>query len=271
MHPELKKIFDSSVERMKADSRVLAGFVTGSADTSHEDEYSDVDAVFIVTDDAFGDIIASLSNFFAAMCDRMELVWAERFNNDMHHNYAVLMRVGEDLLQYDISIDKQGFRTKRKVSAQQQIFDKTGCLEITQEPPPQQFSPELLKWHIEAYWVWIYIHAKYLRRGDFIKLVYVQQELFNNHIVILRNLHKQALAFNWWPQALKALPEAGKRDWMMRYLGHPDINSIREKLMNQIETFSADARKMCQTLNIDYPDSTEKAVLEHLRRVCPGL
>ncbi|AQQ72136.1 hypothetical protein SMSP2_02517 [Limihaloglobus sulfuriphilus] len=251
---------------MKADGRVLAGFVSGSANTSHEDEYSDVDAVFVVRDDSFEDITAALADFFAAMCDGVELVWAERFNNDMHHNYAVLLRRGDNLLQYDISIDKLTFRSERKILAEQMLFDKAGCLEITQEMPPRQLLRETLRWHIEAYWVWVYIHAKYLRRGDFIKLVYVQQELFNNHAAVLGNLYKETLAYSWWPQMLNALPDVEKRDWMMNYLCHPDINSIREKLPNQIAVFSGDARKLCELFDIEYPCGVESAVLEHLNK-----
>lgn len=270
MHPELKKIYLRSVERMKADDRVLAGLVFGSARTAHEDEFSDVDAIFIVRTESFADIIAEIPGFFAQMCDTVELVWAERFNTPEHHNYAVLMRSGENLLQYDISIDTETFRPERKILPAQLLFDKAGCLSVTDKLPLPQFTPDKLRRYIEAYWIWIYIHAKYLRRRDFIKLLCVQQELFNNHIAVLRSFHESARAYPWWPQALKALPDTTQQ-YMLSYLTHTDIHSIREKLPGQIAAFTADARSACACMQTAYPDSVESAVLEHLYKSCPKL
>jgi hypothetical protein len=251
---------------MKTDERVLAGFLSGSARSSGEDEYSDVDAVFIVQPEAFGDITSSVGDFFGEICDEVELVWAERFNTADHHNYAVLMRAGEHLLQYDINIDTPDFQPVRKVLRDQILFDKTGLLEAVEKLPLEEFSPGKIKWHIEAYWVWMYIHAKYLARRDFVKLIYVQQELFNNHLVVVRNLYEQALGFAWWPQAVKALPREAKRTSMMRYLCHQDIDSVRKKLKGQIDEFKSDARRLCSKLEIDYPVRLETAVLEHLKK-----
>lgn len=266
MHPKLKQIMNESVCRMKADERVLAGFLAGSAGMNGEDEYSDVDAVFIVRREAFGDITCSVGDFFGEICDEIELVWAERFNTADHHNYAVLMRAGEDLLQYDINIDTPDFQPVRKVLRDQILFDKAGLLEAVEQLPAVEFSAEKIRWHIEAYWVWMYIHAKYLARRDFVKLVYVQQELFNNHLVVVRNLYEQAMGFEWWPQAVKALPQEAKRSSMMQYLCHPDIDSVREKLKGQIEDFKSDARQLCGKLEIEYPERLETAVLEHLEK-----
>ncbi len=270
MHPDLKKIYKLSIEHMKADDRVLAGFVSGSAGTAHEDEFSDVDAIFVVRAEAFTDIVTAIPGFFAQMADAVELVWAERFNTPDHHNYAVLMRTGENLLQYDISIDTPAFQPQRQILPAQLLFDKTGCLSVTDTLPLPDFTPDTLRWYIEGYWIWIYIHAKYLRRRDFIKLLYVQQELFNNHIAVLRSLHEPAKAFPWWPQALKALPDTTQQ-YMLNYLTHTDIHSIREKLPGQIAAFTADARSACESMQTAYPASVESAVLEHLYKSCPEL
>ncbi len=267
MHSELKQVFDNSVILMEADNRVLAGFVSGSAGTFDEDEYSDVDAVFIVRSGALEKIVDSLPDFFASLSDSVELIWAERYNTPQHHNYAVLFRIGDNLLQYDISIDSEDFKPGRKVLPGRILFDKSGLLQVVDEMDGKEFSSESLRWHIEAYWIWIYTHAKYLKRRDFVKLVYVQQELFNNHLVVLGNLYRQTSSLSWWPQAVKSLPYETKRDNLMKYLCHPNIDSISEKLTGQIEVFSSDAKDLCRKFNIEYPYRLEEIVLDHLNKI----
>jgi hypothetical protein len=189
------------------------------------------------------------------------------FNAPGIKNYAVLLGgddlLQDELLQYDMTIvaesaTQTGFGNMLLTSGAVEIlFDKTGLLQSrldAHEATP--YTPEKLVWQIERYWVYVYIHVKYLRRADIYTLLYGQQTLFQNHLDILRTLHPD-VSWGWWPWTVKHVPEPNKQEQLLAYFGAADRDAIAVALRREIDIFADDARQACATWGQVYPAGLE--------------
>jgi hypothetical protein len=264
MHPALRHVLDQTVDLFRADSRVLAAFHGGSIGTEHEDEYSDADPVFVVAAEAFEAVDADLPAIFQKLCCTIHLWWPERGNNDHWRNYACLFEVDGALLQYDVTVRKPPVDSPIRVTQSQFLFDKAKLLEVTPDQPEYTYSPDRLLWTVQRYWLYVFIHAKYLRRGDPFRLAFGQGELFQDHLEVLRALHGQ-VAPAWWPLVAKAVVTAQRQDAMLLYFGSLDREWVLPALSRELDAFSHDARTACSRWGVPYPEELEATVRAHLR------
>jgi hypothetical protein len=247
--------------RFEGDPRILAAYHGGSIGTDREDEHSDVDPVFIVAPEAFEEVDADLPSVFEGLCERVHLWWPERGNCATWRNYACLFQAGEALLQYDITIQLPPAALPLPVTPQQFLFDKAGLLTVTPVAPPATAAERLL-WTVQRYWLYVFIHAKYLRRGDPFKLAFAQQELFQDHLEVLR-LHRRAES-GWWPLVAHAVVPPARREEMLLYFGTPDASAVSAVLPREVAAFSGDARAACAQWGLPYPEALESMVRAHL-------
>ncbi|MCL5994743.1 MAG: nucleotidyltransferase domain-containing protein [Chloroflexi bacterium] len=201
MNAHLKDIYEKTIDIYRDDPRVIGAWEFGSLGKGTGDEYSDVDPVFVVRDEAFDQVDSELRTLFEGFSSKIALWWPEGFNSADIKNYAILFSAAGqpagDLLQYDMTIAKESSVTSgfgkvllTRSGNIEVLFDKTGLLEsVRKTNPPEPYSPEKLVWDIERYWVYVYIHTKYLKRADTFKLLYAQNTLFQNHLDILRALY----------------------------------------------------------------------------------
>jgi hypothetical protein len=151
-----------------------------------------------------------------------------------------------------------------RVTQSQLLFDKAGLLEVISDRPQYAYSPLRLLWTVQRYWLYVFIHAKYLRRGDPFKLVFAQGELFQDHLEVLRASHGQ-VAPVWWPLVAKTVVTAQRHDAMLLYLGSVDRDSVLSALPGELDAFSRDARAACSLWGVPYPEELEATVRAHLR------
>ena len=104
MKPGLRGVLARTVELLRADERVVAAYNTGSVGTEREDDYSDVDPMFVVRAAEFEGLDRDLKGVFAAAGVTPILWWPERGNCDTLRNYAIMFEHEGELLQYDINI-----------------------------------------------------------------------------------------------------------------------------------------------------------------------
>ncbi len=276
MHPTLKNIYVSTVEHFRRDSRILAAWEFGSIGKGTADEFSDVDPVYVVKDELFDEVDQELRPLLAGYGFRIALWWPEGFNAPGIKNYAVLLGgddlLQEELLQYDMTIvaesaTKTGFGNMLLTSGAVEIlFDKMGLLESlldTHESTP--YLPEKLVWQIERYWVYVYIHVKYLRRGDLFKLLYGQQTLFQNHLDILRALHPDE-SWGWWPWTVKNVLDSEKQAALLVYFGDADCDAIAVALRQEVSLFADDARQACMAWEQEYPADLEADIRAYMNK-----
>ena len=270
MNPYIQQAFDKTVTLFQNNPMVIAAYHSGSIGTDREDAYSDVDPVFVVKRESFMEFDKQLPALFEQTVAKPILWWPERWiwrpgateNINIHRNYAIFFEMDGKLLQYDINFIAAPQQERIKVNKGQFIFDKSNVLEIGSASQPVDLDNRKLDWTIQMYWIYVYIHAKYIKRRDLFKLLYAQQELFHEHLVILQYLEAKTVQ-GWWPLIANKLVEA-KQTHLLNYFGKPDVDVITAKLKEQIRLFSEDARQACAKWQVEYPEEFEKYILDYL-------
>jgi hypothetical protein len=271
MNQHLATLYAQTIARYQADPRILGAWEFGSLGKGTGDEYSDVDPVFIVRDDAFEQVDAEIRPLFEGLGVRIKLWWPEGFNDGGIRNYAILYDAAGELLQYDMTVAsvssvREGFGKVllTRSGNVQVLFDKTGLIsEVQQANPPDDYTPARLVWEIERYWVYVYIHIKYLKRGDLFKLLYAQDTLFHNHLDILHALHPKGY-WGWWPWYARNTLNREEQEHLLVYFNPPDRERIGVALLKEIDLFAQDARAACRAWKMNYPSDIESAVKTYL-------
>jgi predicted nucleotidyltransferase len=271
MFAPLRPVFEASLRVFRADARVRAAYHTGSIAMTSEDAYSDVDPMFVVRAEDMDSFERDLSRVFTELCDGAPpvLLWPERINCATLRNYAVFFRRGGDLVQYDINfqaVPAAGVRIP--VRPEQFLFDKDGLLEPVEAGRRPGFSPERLEWHVELYWIYVYILVKYLLRRDLLKIMAGVQELFSAHLAVAHGLAAEVES-DWWPILAKHLPP-DLRDELLSYFLPPDPDVVRSTLPRCIDAFAITARRTCSHWQKEYPERFESEVRAHLERYLGG-
>jgi hypothetical protein len=280
MKPSLRDIYRTTVETYRADPRVVAAWEYGSAGKGTEDEHSDVDPVFVVRDEDFRAVHEELRPLFEGLSARIVLWWPEGFNAVDITNYAIFLEPKGgpgDMLQYDMTIAsvssvRSGFGKVllTKCGGIEQLFDKEGLLEeVLRATTPERYAPTKLLWDIERYWVYVYIHVKYLARSDTFKLAYAQETLREIHMAVLRSFYPDSY-WGWWPWTAKNVLSAQEQEHILRYFGPPDARAVAMALRRESTDFGADARRACAAWGLDYPLRLEGEITAYLAREVPA-
>lgn len=240
--------------------------MTGSVGTEREDRYSDVDPLFLVRSECFDELDRDLPTVFSQAGVSPFLWWPERINCDTLRNYAVLFKVDGKPVQYDITIAAAPAGQTWTVRPDQVIFDIAGVLRMAPPAEPCMHTPERLQWHVQIYWIYAYIHAKYLRRADPFRLAAAQSELLQAHITILHAVHPE-VASDWWPVVAGQLRGPGEREALLAYCGHVDAAAIAASLPGQMDRFSRHARAACLKWSIEYPRAAEAGIRPYVETV----
>jgi hypothetical protein len=207
-----------------------------------------------------------LPALFSELCPRIQLWWPERFNREDWKNYAILFEAEGALLQYDMTFMKSPGPVI-SILPKQFIFDKAGILKPAASPSEVQYDPQKLRWTVEMFWVYAYIMAKYLKRGDIYKLLYAQEGLRDAHLAILGALKPAAGRF-WWPKTAKQVVSEDKTADILLYFSGADIAVIAQAFPKELDNFSRDARLACAKWKIEYPEDLEQVMREHISKVC---
>lgn len=279
MNRHMRALFEATIQEFQADPRILGAWMYGSVGADSEDEHSDVDFVFLVKDEAFDAVDAELRPMFDRLCEKIVFWWPEGLNSMGLgiKNYAILFGNGGGLLQYDMTIMKEsslespyarGFLAG--VMPEQILFDHTGAIRAAVDAfVPDKVSPEHLVWMIGRFWVYAYIHIKYLLRGDVLKLRYAQQMLFESHAVALQALNPH-WSWSWWPLGAKRAASPESRRALLDYFGAADRDGIQAALVRELDAFSRDAKAACAAVGAEYCESVEAAVRQSLAQITKG-
>jgi hypothetical protein len=130
---------------------------------------------------------------------------------------------------------------------------------------------------VEIYWIYTYIHAKYLRRGDPFRLAAAQSELLHAHLTILHALHPE-IAPDWWPILASRLtaPDvvaqaSSLRTALLAYFGPADARAIAAALPVQMARFSRHAREACAKWDVEYPHAAEASIRPYVEKVAASV
>ncbi|MEN9938289.1 MAG: hypothetical protein RLZZ387_4868 [Chloroflexota bacterium] len=277
MHAALRALYDQTLTIYRDDERILGAWEFGSLGKGTGDEFSDVDPVFVVRDEDFVRVDAELRPLFERLGARVALWWPEGFNSDDIKNYAILFEVGSELLQYDMTIAKVcsvrggfGRRLLTQAGGVEVLFDKAGVIaETLAANPTPRYEPTSLRWDIDHYWVYVYIHVKYARRGDVWRLRYTVQTLFQIHMTVLHALYPGAY-WGWWPWSVKHVLSPEERAGLEVYFEGGDAPALVDAIGRASQVFARDARRAAAACGVEYPADLEAAVWAYGARHAAG-
>jgi hypothetical protein len=244
--------------------------MTGSVGTAREDAYSDVDPLFLVQAERFEEVHDELPDLFRRVGVEPFLWWPERGNNETLRNYAVFFAVDGRPVQYDITIVAAPAGQTWTIRPDQFLFDKAKVLTVAAPTDQPAHTPQRLGWQVEIYWIYAYIHAKYLRRGDPFRLAAAQQELLQAHVSILHALHPE-VGLDWWPVLAGQFTAPDEREALLAYLGPSDATTIAARLPAQMAHFSRHAQAACAQWGIAYPQAAEAGIRPHVEAVADAV
>ena len=265
---------DESVALLEAQPGVLAAWHDGSVGDGTDDEYSDVDPVFIIEDAHFRELEKNLPDIFARISPDIVLFWPERVNNEYFYNYAIFIKYEGELIQYDFNaltlsaLENNPYRLA-KIPLRAILFEKDGMLTKIinglEKKPDAVPSRETVARAIETFWLYAYINVKYLRRRAVYKIAYALEELRTAHLVVMNGLAGGG-KWNWWAGALTKNTDAAQKEEMLVYFGGCDIERMKADFYASCDLFSRDARRLCTQSGADYPEKLEREVREHMAK-----
>ncbi|NLX07413.1 MAG: hypothetical protein GXY33_19915 [Phycisphaerae bacterium] len=264
MNEIMRQVLERTMRVFEKDPRVLAAYASGSMGTSDEDRWSDVDPMLVIRAEEFAAFDADLRGLFEQAGVQPILWWPERINCDTYKNYAVLFESDGRLSQYDINF-LAAPREPVRVEPAKVIFDKAGILQAPPASNEPAYRPDRLVWTVEIYWIYAYIHAKYLRRRGPFHLIAAQHELFQAHLEILRALRGD-IGPDWWPIVARRIHRDGGGQILLDYLRHVDAPAIARALPGQLAQFSRDARAACEKWSVPYPEMLAGKIAADLQK-----
>lgn len=264
MHEYLLNTIEKFKLKFNNDNRIAAMYLYGSGGNGSDDQYSDVDLGVIIHDDFYNDVRDELKDICENICGEIHL-WFPEGESKETCNYAFLFEFNDNQFLYDFTIMTEHFFQQNTWLNKQHkkiIFDNSNILSNDLDTLDNVFYTGNIKWTIEQFWIYTYLNGKYYRRHDSFKLLYIQNVLFNNHMKLLNSLYPDQ-TWSWWPSDIKKLPETKQKE-MLIYFGSKTINKITKALEKEIKIYAVDARRVCQKLEISYPQDLEEYVKRHL-------
>lgn len=268
MNPKLISAFKSFVDIMKKDEHCIGGWHFGSVARGLTDEFSDVDPVFVIDGNHFDEFDSKLREKFEQICDKVIVFWGESFNNDVIKNYGVDIKIGDEILQFDIFLlnsfkqDDWWFQQHYKSTKESDIiFDKDGrILQLIKNAPKGGYIPYYdIMYANLTYWHHANMIIKYFKRKDYFKLVKNTDILMQSHIKLLLSLYDKT-TWGDWDSKLKYIPK-DKQQHLMLYYASNDFSVMYDNIKQSIIMFSNDAKEIFATKSLEYPIDIEKSIL----------
>lgn len=247
----------------------LGGWHFGSVSRGLADDYSDLDPVFLVTDESFDKIDSDYREIIHNFGTEIVLNWPEEFNSHKLKNYAILLETKDKVVQFDFTIlnvkyiDDGFCKIWYKGCTKSDIlFDTNGeierLLDQPQEKSPTSFD---ILWNIQKYWVMSFIGVKYYKRNDIFKLLYINNEMFHIHSQLLLSQYMNEDWGGWADKIKRELPK-DKQKSLLKYFCSPQVDALKEAILSNVEEFERDAITICNNHSLQYP----KTMVERLKR-----
>lgn len=273
MNDILTHAFNQLSEIIKEDKRCLGGWHFGSVSRGMDDEYSDVDPVFVIDGKYFEEFDNELPQLFERICDKVLLYWAENFNNDEIRNYGFDIQIGEKIYQFDIfllnSMKTESWSFKihsTGIKKENIIFDRNGIIaEIVKNAPTGEIPYRNVTRIIDTYWHYIHMITKYFIRQDYFKILHNVRILMDAHAELLLAEY-DCITWGGSDSKLRFIPPQ-KQEHLKQYSMVNDLNSVKKSLKLSMNWFSMDAREICLSKGINYPITVEVALKQEFENL----
>lgn len=273
MHKDLVSAFGKVVDMLKCDERCKGGWHYGSFTRGEEDGYSDFDPVFLVEDRDFEAFAADAPKVLAAASDELLVFWGESFNDAHFKNYCSIIRLGENLHQFDFFIINAGYPEAwmcrqhcKGCTKDHIIFDKTGEVEafLGRGYRTDNHIPDPVR-AMDTYWFHTEMLIKYFKRRDLFKLIKNVDVLFHAHVDLLLSRY-DTLDWGAWESKVKHCVPEEKQEHLKAYFAPAEYGELEAAVRKAMALFREDAEDICKELDIAYPESAARQVMAYFER-----
>lgn len=273
MHQDLVQAFEIVVNQLKEDTRCKGGWHYGSISRNMQDIYSDYDPVFLVEEKYFEEFSADVPNILRNACDDLLIFWAESFNDKYFKNYCSVMKLGENLHQFDFFVLNQNYPLEwmcrqhlKGCTREHIIFDRTGEVGalLDQGLRTDNQLPDLVR-AMDTYWFHAEMLIKYFKRKDMFKLLKNMDVIFHAHVDLLLSQY-DTLDYGAWETKVKYCVPKEKQQHLLSYFTTADFNNIELTMKRCMPLFLQDAKEACFTKNVIYPERIAELTMEYFLR-----
>lgn len=218
------------VDLLKQDSRCLEAWYYGSVSRGLEDEYSDIDVVFLIEGNHFESFSDVIGDYVARVCDEVVNVWPESFNCDELKNFQYVIRLNDDLIIIDLfvlnSIINDCWIARQHYMAllpKQVIFDKSGEIQklIKRSPKGCKVNIDIL-YVIKTYYTHLCMLIKYFLRHDYFKLRKNIDFLYNAHTELVLSQYDKIGWGDYCSKIKHCIPK-NMQEHLRLYMTSPNI------------------------------------------------
>lgn len=273
MHKDLVQAFENVVIQLKADLRCKGGWHYGSISRNMQDCYSDYDPVFLVEDKYFEDFSKDIPNILKKACDELLIFWAESFNDKYFKNYCSVMKIGDNLHQFDFFVLNEDYPLEwmcrqhlKGCTREHIIFDRTGEVRALLDKGLRTDNqiPDLVR-AMDTYWFHTEMLIKYFKRKDMFKLLKNMVVIFHAHVDLLLSQY-DTLDYGAWETKVKYCVPEEKQQHLLSYFTTADFENIKLTMKRCMIVFQQDANEACIVKNIAYSDRISELVMEYFHR-----
>ena len=270
---QLDDAFVKMIDILKGDERCKGGWHYGSRSRNEQDEYSDYDPVFLVADKDFEDFDKDVPSVLSAACDELLIFWAESFNDAHFKNYCSVMRIGENLHQFDLFIINSEYEQDwmcrqhcKGCTVDNIIFDRTGEVAklLSRGLRTDNYLPDPIR-VMDTYWFHTEMLIKYFKRKDIFKLIKNIDVMFKAHVDLLL-YHYDTLDWGAWESKVSHCVPIEKQENLKVYFAPATCDDLKKVIAKGMYLFQQDAREICRVRGIEYQESISEQVISFFYR-----
>ena len=273
MHKDLELAFDKVVKILKEDKRCKGGWHYGSVSRGETDIYSDYDPVFLVADKDFEEFSEDVPKILSNASDELLIFWGEDFNDDHFKNYCSLIRLGNNLHQFDFFIINADYPEEwmcrqhlKGCTKDNIIFDRTGEVAklLDEGLCTHNDIPDLIR-AMDTYWFHTEMLIKYFKRKDIFKLIKNIDVLFHAHVELLLSQYD---TLNWgaWESKVKYCVPEEKKQHLKSYFAQAEFSDLENAVRKSMVLFKKDAEESCKIKGIECPNTTALQVISYFNK-----
>ncbi|MNI29609.1 hypothetical protein D3C73_834290 [compost metagenome] len=266
-------MFHRVVDILKKDERCKGGWHYGSVSRGAEDIYSDYDPIFLVSDQDFESFADDAPKVLAEAADDLLIFWGESFNDAHFKNYCSVIRLGDNLHQFDFFMINADYPESwmcrqhcKGCSRDQIIFDRTGEVaeHLDRGYRTDNNIPDPVR-AMDTYWFHIEMLIKYFKRKDLFKLIKNIDILFHAHVDLLLTQY-DTLDWGAWESKVKHCVPKEKQQHLKAYFTQADLSAMEAAVKHSMILFKRDAEEIGAAKGIAYPAAIAEQVISHFTK-----
>lgn len=273
MHKDLELMFNRVIDILKEDERCKGGWHYGSISRGTEDIYSDYDPIFLVDNKDFEQFAADVPKTLTKASDELLIFWGESFNNEHFKNYCSVVRLGDNLHQFDFFIINADFPEAwmcrqhcKGCTRDNLIFDRNGEVGefLDRGYRTDNNIPDTVR-AMDTYWFHTEMLIKYFKRKDMFKLIKNIDVLFHSHVDLLLSQY-DTLDWGAWESKVKYCVPEEKQEHLKTYFTRADFIELEEAMKSSMILFKQDAEEICKKKGINYSDRIASQVISYFNK-----